>query len=53
MNIDLSNVFERGNRKVEVNQGWALRYWTREAGGNGPLKWSGGLEAPVGGVSGA
>lgn len=32
MNTDLSNLAERGNKKVEVNEAWALRYWTQELG---------------------
>ena len=32
MNISLSNSAERGNRRVEVNEAWALRYWTQELG---------------------
>ena len=32
MNTDLTNLAEHGNRKVEVNEAWALRYWTQELG---------------------
>ena len=32
MNTDLSKLGERGKKKVEVNEAWALRYWTRELG---------------------
>lgn len=32
MNIDVGNHAEQGNKRVEVNEAWALRYWTRELG---------------------
>lgn len=32
MNTESINLAERGNRKVEVNEAWALRYWTQELG---------------------
>ncbi len=32
MNTDLSTLGERGKKKVEVNEAWALRYWTQELG---------------------
>lgn len=32
MNTDLSSHLEQGNKTVNVNEAWALRYWTRELG---------------------
>ncbi|MBI1991054.1 MAG: DUF3606 domain-containing protein [Betaproteobacteria bacterium] len=32
MNTDSINPAERGNKKIEVNEAWALRYWTQELG---------------------
>ncbi len=32
MNTNSVNPAEHGNRKVEVNEAWALRYWTQELG---------------------
>ena len=32
MNTESINRAEYGNRKIEVNEAWALRYWTQELG---------------------
>ena len=32
MNTDSTQVARHGNKKIEVNEAWALRFWTRELG---------------------
>lgn len=32
MITELSSPLERGNKRIEVNEAWALRYWTQELG---------------------